>query len=226
MKKALEDKIESLQSENLKLEQKLNGIQKIKDRIQANTRIIEVLAGLLEGSPEEASFKPEEKVPSLKVIIMKYARSHLNEIIDSDAVEKYLARVRGHPTGKGTLSTYLGRLVRDGSLERIGQKRFRYVIPKEVLSGENPTGNKIDTETIILEVLRSHAHEAMKVAKIQEEIKKKYPTRHIKGDAIWFHLNKKLIPAGLVKKVALGTYQYEITGKAYREVDSFAVSED
>jgi len=226
MKKALEDKIESLQSENLKLEQKLNGIQKIKDKMQANTKIIGILAGLLEGSPEEASFTPKEKVPSLKVIIMKYARSHLNEIIDSDSVEKHVARLRGQPLGHGTLSTYLGNLVRDGSLERIGHKRFRYVIPKEAYGKEDPASSKTNTEMVILEALRSRAHEAMKIQKIKEEIEQKHPTLSIKSDLIWYHLNKKLAPAGLVKRVSPGTYQYEVAKKEYLEADCFAVRGD
>ncbi len=105
------------------------------------------------------------------------------------------------------------------------------MIPREVSEKEEevsstPVDAEVDSKRAVLEVLRSSPNEAMKTNQIEEAIKKKYPTLHISRDIIWFHLNKTLAPDGLVKKVSLGNYQYELPEKVLQEEDCFAVGGD
>ncbi len=208
---------------------KLEGnVEKNKKRIAGLQRTIDADEGVLKALREILGTSAEKeksihKKVSLKTIIMDYARTRLNEEISSDGIAEHVARTCGHSPAKGTLSTYLGKMVKKGFLRRTGQKRFTYVIPKEE---EASTNNEVDAKGAILEVLRSRPDEVMKTRQIEETIRQKYPTLHISRDIIWFHLNKTLAPAGLVKKVSLGDYQYEFPEKKLREEDSFAVGGD
>jgi len=221
----LEDKVrKEIVKREGDVERNKKRIAGLRRAVDADERVLKALREIL-GTSVEKEESIYKKV-SLKDVIMDYARSHLNEEINSNNIAKHVARTCGQPPGKGTLSTYLGKLVKKGFLKRTGQKRFKYVIPKKVEAFPTTVNNKVDSKSVILEVLRSSPDEAMKTKQIEETIKQKYPTLRVSRDVIWFQLNRTLIPVGLAKKVSVGSYQYELPRKELREEDSFAVGGD